>query len=47
MKIATTIGEVRGYAATPAEAVKFYEGTGFRHFDYSFYHVLDHADDPF
>lgn len=47
MKIATTIGELRGYASTPAEAVKLYEGTGFRHFDYNFYHVLDSVDDPF
>lgn len=46
MKIATTTGEVRGYAATPAEAVKMYEGTGFRHLDFNFYEVLKEGD-PF
>lgn len=46
MRIATTIGEVRGYANTPAEAVKMYEGTGFRHLDFNFYHVLQEGD-PF
>jgi len=40
MKIATTIGELRGYTAWPAEAVKMYEGTGFRHLDFNFYDVL-------
>ena len=46
MKIATTIGEVKGYTSTPAEAVKMYEGTGFRHLDYNFYDVLKEGD-PF
>lgn len=46
MKIATTTGEVRGYAATPAEAVKMYEGTGFKHLDFSFCEVLQEGD-PF
>ena len=46
MKIATTIGEMRGYASSPAETLKLYEGTGFRHFDYSFYDVLQPGD-PF
>ncbi len=40
MKIATTIGEVKGYAQTPAETVKMYEGTGFLHLDYNFGEVL-------
>ncbi len=40
MKIATTIGEVYAYTSTPAEAVRFYEGTGFKYLDYSFYNVL-------
>lgn len=46
MKIATTIGEMRGYASSPAETLKIYEGTGFRHFDYNFYEVL-RPGDPF
>ena len=37
MKIATTIGEMYPYTKTPAEAVRMYEGTGFRWLDYSFY----------
>ncbi len=40
MKLASTTGEFNGYATTPADAVRFYEGTGFRHLDYSFYSVL-------
>lgn len=46
MKIATTTGEVNGYAKSSAEMVKMYEGTGFRHLDYSFYDVLLPGD-PF
>ena len=46
MKIATTTGELRGYTASPAEAVKMYEGTGFKHLDISFYEVLKEGD-PF
>ena len=46
MKIATTIGEMYPYAASPAEAVKLYKGTGFRYLDYSFYY--DHLENsPF
>jgi len=42
MKIATTIGEMYRYTNfDPAEAVRAYEGTGFRYLDYSFYRVLD------
>lgn len=37
MKLATTIGEMDGYCQTEEEAVRAYEGTGFRHLDYSFY----------
>jgi len=41
MKLATTIGEVYGYVGgDPAAAVRMYEGTGFRHLDYSFYRVM-------
>lgn len=39
MRIATTIGEMYDYVATPADAVRAYEGTGFRYLDYSFYHA--------
>lgn len=46
MKIATTIGEVRGYASSFADAVRMYEGTGFRHLDFQFYNVLKDGD-PF
>lgn len=45
MKIATTIGEVYGYTKSPAEAVRFYEGTGFKYLDYSFYNALN-PDSP-
>lgn len=37
MKIATTIGEMYSYTATPADAIRAYEGSGFRWLDYSFY----------
>ena len=40
MKIATTIGEMYSFVRSPAEAVRAYEGTGFRYLDYSFYTVL-------
>ena len=46
MKLATTIGDFYAYASPPAEAVRLFEGTGFRHLDYSFYHVL-RASSPF
>ena len=47
MKIATTIGEMYAYCRnTPAEAVRMYEGTGFRYLDYSFYNVL-RGEHPF
>ncbi|MBQ8401270.1 MAG: sugar phosphate isomerase/epimerase [Clostridia bacterium] len=39
MKIATTIGEAYAYTSSPAEAVRMYEGTGFRWLDYSFYNA--------
>ncbi len=40
MKLASTTGEFHHYAKTTAEAVRFYEGTGFRHLDYNFYNGL-------
>ena len=46
MKIATTIGEMRGYAAYPIEVLKLYEGSGFRHFGYNFYEIVKPGD-PF
>lgn len=47
MKIATTIGECYAFAASPAEAIRMYEGTGFRYLDYSFYNVVTKPDHPF
>lgn len=46
MKIATTIGEMFPYVNSPADAVKAYEGSGFRFLDYSFYHAHRQGD-PF
>ena len=46
MKLATTIGDFFAYTSSPAEAVRLFEGTGFRHLDYSFYNVL-RAGSPF
>lgn len=44
MKLATTLGDFYpAYCASPLEAVRAFEGTGFRHLDYSFYHDLDPA----
>jgi sugar phosphate isomerase/epimerase len=40
MKIATTIGEMYAFTSSPAEAIRQYEGTGFKYLDYSFYTVL-------
>ncbi len=37
MRLATTIADFGGYCETDAEKVRAYEGTGFRHLDYSFY----------
>lgn len=45
MKIATTIGEMYAYCHhDPAEAVRMYEGTGFKYLDYSFYNVLTQSN---
>ena len=46
MKIATTIADFRPYCDTAAEMVRAYEGTGFKHLDYSFY-VLNYEGSPF
>ena len=46
MKIATTIGEMYAFTSSPAEAIRQYEGTGFKYLDYSFYTVL-RPGDPF
>ena len=46
MKIATTIGEMYAYCASPAEAIRCYAGSGFKYLDYFFYR--DHfKDSPF
>lgn len=42
MKLATTIGEMYDYLATPAEAIRSYRNSGFRYLDYSFYY--DHLE---
>jgi len=47
VKIATTIGEMYPFAASPTEALRQYEGTGFRYFDYSFYSVALDRNHPF
>ena len=46
MKIATTIGEMYSYCASPAEAIELYRDTGFRYLDYSFYNVLSTRQPP-
>ena len=46
MKIATTIGDFRHYTPNWAEAVKQFEGTGFRYLDFDFYSVI-YPDSPF
>lgn len=47
MKLATTIGEMYAFTKTPSEAVRQYEGTGFRCLDYSFYNVAKNPSNPF
>lgn len=37
MKLATTTADFYRYVMTPADAVRCYEGTGFRYLDYNFY----------
>lgn len=37
MRLATTTGDFQGYYETDAQKVRAYEGTGFKHLDYSFY----------
>lgn len=37
MKLATTTGDLVYYSRDPAEAVRTFEGTGFRHLDYTFW----------
>lgn len=40
MKLATTTADFSGYTTSPAEAVAAFQGTGFRHLDYSFYDII-------
>jgi len=40
MKLATTTGDFVRYTTSAAEKVRLFEGTGFRHLDYSFYSVI-------
>ena len=41
MKIATTIGEIFPYTNNYVDAIKSYEGTGFKYLDFSFYNVVN------
>ena len=47
MKIATTTWELIGYTKSTEEAVRFYEGTGFRYLDYSFFNAVTVPNHPF
>jgi sugar phosphate isomerase/epimerase len=40
MKLATTTGDFGAYGATPAEQVRCFEGTGFRHLDLNLYRSI-------
>lgn len=49
MRLATTIADFRDYVDygnSPAEAVRLFEGTGFRYLDYNFYNVI-YPNSPF
>lgn len=46
MRLATTTADFYGYCETTAEMVRAYEGTGFRHLDYSFYRA-NYPGSPF
>lgn len=46
MKLATTTGDLVYYAESPAQAVRTFEGTGFRHLDYTFWR-MGWGDSPF
>lgn len=39
MKLATTTGDLLYYSRTPAEAIRAFENTGFRHLDFSFWRM--------
>lgn len=39
MRLATTTGDLVYYCSSPAEAVRAFEGTGFRHLDYTFWRL--------
>ena len=46
MRFATTTADFYGYCETDAQMVRAYEGTGFKHIDYSFYKA-NYAGSPF
>ncbi len=46
MKIATTTGDFRGFVKDDIEAIRAFEGTGFRHLDFNFYR-LNYDGSPF
>lgn len=47
MKIATTIGDLYYYGFSPADAIRCYQGTGFKHLDYSFYYAHSDKNSPY
>ena len=47
MKLATTIGDFKKYTNTWAEAVRLFEGTGFRYLDFDFYSTTTNSESPF
>ncbi|MCQ2755116.1 MAG: sugar phosphate isomerase/epimerase [bacterium] len=46
MRIATTTGDFKAYCENYAEIIRAFEGTGFKHIDYSFYR-LNYPGSPF
>lgn len=46
MKIATTTGEMYAYTNSFADAIRAYEGTGFRYLDFSFYNIIMKPNSP-
>ena len=47
MKIATTIGELYSLKLSPAEAIRCYQGTGFKYLDFSFYYAHKDKNSPY
>ena len=47
MKIATTIGELYRLGLSPADAIRSYQGTGFKYLDFSFYYAHSDKNSPY